>query len=78
MIKLLNDLLTGKDNQTHDIGRYLWAAGVLVYLGLSIFAIIKGQPWNPTEYGIGLGAVLAGGGAGIALKVKTEPNEKGQ
>lgn len=70
---VLKKLFTGKDNSTYDIGRVLWAVGVLVYLGLSIFAVIQGQQWHPMEFGSGLAGVLAGGGIGIAVKGNTEP-----
>lgn len=73
MIKLIKDILTGVDNQTYDVGRLLWVLGVLVYLGLSITALVKGQPWEPQSFGIGLGAVLAGGGAALGFKKATEP-----
>lgn len=76
MKKFITDILTGIDNQTIDIGRLLWALGVLVFLGISIGALVKGQPWEPEQYGIGLGAVLAGGGAGIGFKKGTEPTQK--
>ena len=33
---------------------------VLTFLGNSIMAIVKGQPWDPQQFGIGAGA-LAGG-----------------
>jgi hypothetical protein len=33
--KIFNDLLTGKDNQTHDLGRWTWFIGFI--------AIIEGE-----------------------------------
>lgn len=76
MNKVLKDILTGINGETYDLGRLLWAVGVLTYIGLAIYALIKGQLWQPESYGIGLGAVLAGGGAGIGLKKATEPDRK--
>ena len=78
MKKLLNDILTGLDGETYDIGKVLWVLGVLVYLFLSIAALFKGQLWSPGQYGLGLGAVLAGGGAAMKLKIGTEPNGTNQ
>lgn len=75
MKDFIQKLITGKDNSTPDIGRILWIIGVLAFIGLSIAALIKGQSWEPEAYGIGLGAVLAGGGAGIGLKKATEPDK---
>lgn len=75
MIAIIQKLFSGKDNLTPDLGRVLWALGVLTFIGISIASIFKGQPWEPEQYGIGLGAVLAGGGAGIGFKKETEPEK---
>jgi hypothetical protein len=67
---------TGKDNETLDIGRVLWAAGTIVFFVLSIHSTYKGQPFDPTAWGSGFAAVLAGGGAALGFKSKTEPDKK--
>jgi hypothetical protein len=73
-IKLfIKHIFTGKDNATFDVGRLLWALGVLVFLGISIYSVAKGNPFNAIDYGAGFGGLLAGGGAGLSLKAKTEP-----
>lgn len=74
MGKIINQLMTGIDGQTHDVGRWLWALGVLNFMGLAFVAVyFKGQVFDPQAYGVGLGAVLAGGGLAIGAKAKTEP-----
>ena len=73
---MLYQAFTGKDNQTIDVGRILWALGVLVFLYLSVYDIIRGSKFDAQMWGIGFGAVLAAGGAAIALKAKTEPEGK--
>ena len=73
MSKILRQLLTGADNSTHDVGRWLWLAGFIAYIAFQGYAILKGQSWDPQEFSIGLGAVLALGGAGVAVKASTEP-----
>ena len=79
MFKKLKDLIlqtfTGKDNKTLDLGRILWAKGVIIFFGLSIYDISRGTPFDASTWGIGLGAVLAAGGAALALKASTEPTE---
>ena len=35
---------------------------VLSFIGNSAFALYKGQPWNPQEFGLGAGALAAGVG----------------
>jgi hypothetical protein len=73
MSKLLRDWFTGVDGVTYDLGRALWAAGVLVFLGATVYAIYRGQQWDAIAYGTGFGAVLAAGGAALWLKRGTDP-----
>ena len=72
--EMILNTFTGKDNITIDMGRVLWCVGVFVYFGLSIYDIYIGHTFDPAAWGTGLGLVLAGGGAAIALKAKTEPD----
>jgi hypothetical protein len=76
MGKLFQDILTELDNETYDLSKLLWMLSVVVFLIVSIIAILKGQTWNPGEYGLGIAAVLAGGGAGVSLKNFTRPDSK--
>ena len=76
MKKFVNDMFTGRDNKTADISRVLWAAGVIAFLGLSIFSVIQGQPFLPKDFGEGLGLVLSLGGLGVGIKSHTEPECK--
>jgi hypothetical protein len=73
--KHLMNLLTGKDNQTLDVGRVALAASVAVFLALAIYSVVVlHDHWDPQAFGIGIASVLGGGGAGLALKAKTEPD----
>lgn len=74
--------LTGKDNTTGDIGRILLLVSTLCYLfyvGVALYKSIT-MPVTPvpifdmTNFGIGLGAVLASGGALLKLKEGSEPD----
>jgi hypothetical protein len=76
MYKFLNDIFTGKNNSTFDLGRILWAMGVLVFLVLSVIDVLNGHRFDPISYGAGLGAVMALGAGALALKSKTEPGEQ--
>jgi len=67
-------LLTGKDNQTYDIGRILWLLSGLVFLALSIYDVLQGNPFRCVHFGAGAASILAGGGGGLALKKSTEPD----
>jgi len=72
---MLLKTFTGKDNQTLDIGRILWAVSVLSFLGMGFFAIYKGQVTDFIAFGTGCAAVLAAGGAALGFKSKTEPGQ---
>ena len=65
---------TGKDNETIDIGRILWALGVLVFFGMSVYSAYKGQAFDAVAWGTGFSAVLVAGGAALGFKSKTEPD----
>lgn len=73
-MKILNDWLTGVDGKTHDPARAGLLLGIITFLFLAVWAVVMlKQTWSPQEFGIGLGGLLAGGGAAIGLKAKTEP-----
>lgn len=75
MENFLQNLLTGKDNQTYDIGRILWVIGVTTFICFTAIRLyIKGE-FDAMGYGTGLGGLLTGGGLGIGLKAKTEPEK---
>jgi len=77
MIKILNDLLTGADNETQDIGRWFaalsGAAGVFLQ-GWSV--IVHHVPFDMQSFGVGVGSLAAGIGAMIKLKENSEPRAK--
>jgi hypothetical protein len=68
-LTVLRHWFTGKDNQSFELGRALWALGTLAliaYQGLALWW--QGQAFSPIEFGTGLAAILAAGGFGIAAK----------
>jgi hypothetical protein len=80
MIKLikrvLHDCLTGVDGITYDPARVYGAMAVFVFLANSMYAIYRGQPWGPVEFGTGFGLLMAGFGAAVAIKARTEPTSE--
>ena len=74
MKKLLNDILTGIDNKTFDIGRIAIFSSVIVMLCLIVAKFIVTHEFNAIEVGAGLGGIFAGGGGMLAFKAKTEPS----
>lgn len=72
-----NNISTGKDNATHDIGRVGAIAMIIVGLGLQIYSVgWAGQKFDMQAFGLGCGALAAGVGAMLKLKENTEPNPK--
>lgn len=74
MDKFISDCFTNA-NGDWDIGRVLWAIAVLVFLALACIAVLLNkQTFDPQTFGIGLGAVMAAGGAALGMKHRTEPD----
>ncbi len=71
LISAIHDIITTTAGDAVDITRIMSLAGMVTYLGLSIYNVVwQKQPWQPHEFGIGLGAVIAA--AGIALKMSPD------
>lgn len=73
MSSLLKDLLTGIDGESYDIGRVLWFCCGIAFILFTGYDVYHGGHFDPNNFGIGSGAILGGGGAGVGLKAKTEP-----
>lgn len=72
----LKHILTGKDNKTYDVTKFLGTICVLVGLGLEIYSVIFGVPFNFAEYGTGIGILLGSIAGSLKLKETTEPTTK--
>ena len=76
---IITGLLTGRDNETHDIGRWAIAAGTITIIAVAIpVAIMAPEAAVITAVGTALGTFL--GGAGILMKGKEnqEPYAAGE
>ena len=73
MKDVLRQLLTGKDNQTYDIGRVSWLLGILAIIGVAAFEVVNGQV-SLRELAEALGIVSGAGGASVMMKKDTEPH----
>lgn len=76
MANIFRELFSGKDNQTLDVGRILWAMSIISFLGMGFYGIYSDQIIDYLAYGTGLSGLLAAGGAALGLKSKTEPDPK--
>lgn len=75
-LKFVNDILTGIDGESYDLGRLLWVLAFLIGIGLEIYSVITGAKFDLQAYGVGVGALLVTGGAALGLKSSTEPTSK--
>ena len=73
---IVKHCLTGLDGSTYDPARVYLAGAVLVFLGGAIVQLVQGKTLDFQAFGTGFGVLLAGGGLGISLKSKTEPDAK--
>lgn len=64
----LKNILTEKDNITYDAGRVLWVAGTVAFICFTGYQVFRQGTFDASSYGIGLGSLLTGGGAGLGLK----------
>lgn len=72
--KIANDLLTGKDNQTHDVARHSWFyCLVAVFVGAAWDAIHKGA-LDLAAFGNSIATVVGAHGAVIWAKRGAEPD----
>jgi hypothetical protein len=74
MNDILKNLLTGKDNQTHDIARWSWAIGFIAVISLAIYEVMQAHQISLTELAEALGIVSGAGGASAMMKKDTEPD----
>lgn len=71
----LKMLVTGKDNETHDIARWSWLTTTV--------ATIAGGAWNAvhsgqislTDFAQAIGIISGAHGAAVMMKKDTEPND---
>jgi hypothetical protein len=69
---MIKDLFTEKDGESFCPSRLLLILGGIVFLTLAVYSVLHGKEFNAQDFGLGYGGLLGGGGAGIALKGRTE------
>jgi hypothetical protein len=74
MNEILRQLLTGKDNNTYDIGRVTWLISIVAIITLAFYEGMHNTV-SIRELAESLGIVSAAGGASVAMKSKTEPDQ---
>jgi len=72
MNTILKQLLTGKDNQTYDLGRVAWLVGLLAIIGVAAYQLINNNV-SLRELAEAIGIVSGASGVSIMAKKETEP-----
>jgi len=69
-------ILTGRDNQSADIGRVLFAAAIVAAIALEVFVVVwRAAAFDLVQFCGGVSSLLLAGGASLAVKKDTEPSE---
>lgn len=76
MKAVVKHVLTGKDGETHDIGRWSWA--------ITTLSVLAGGIWNAVHTGVAdlmvfsqaIGVLAVAHGGALFAKAKTEPEVK--
>jgi hypothetical protein len=72
MKEFLNQLLTGKDNQTQDIARWSWMICLLTVVVIAIYESTHSSI-SLRELAESFGIIAGAHGAAVMLKKDTEP-----
>lgn len=74
MKQIVKQLLTGKDNETYDLGRISWVVCVIAAIGIAIYNLIHSITFTLEDFGRSIAAIVGVHGAAIWAKKDTEPN----
>jgi len=69
----LKNIVTGKDNETHDIGRWSWVLSFLAVVMIGLWQVINGNAVSLRELAESLGLVSGAHSASLWAKKDTEP-----
>ncbi len=66
-MKFIRDLLTAdRDSRVYDLVRVGTAAALVVGMGLTVYAVVyRGEAFDLTAFGTGIGLILAAGGGAM-------------
>jgi hypothetical protein len=73
MNEIFKQLLTGKDNQTHDIARWSWMLGFIAVICIAVYEVMQARQVSLLELAEALGVVSGASGASVMMKKDAEP-----
>ncbi|CAB5145081.1 hypothetical protein UFOVP147_48 [uncultured Caudovirales phage] len=71
---MLNDLLTGKDNTTHDMGRWSWLGTFVAIIAATAWNAVHGAMIDIIALATALGGSATAHGVALMAKKGTEPD----
>jgi hypothetical protein len=69
-------LVTGKDNQTHDLARWSWLATTLTAIAGAIWNAAHTDVVNLMDFAQAIGIIAGAHGAAVMMKKDTEPSSE--
>ena len=76
MEKFIRDILTEDDNRTWCIARVVVLFGVMSFIVLATIHVWHNATFSPSDFGMGLGSILGGGGVIIGGKAATQKDDR--
>ena len=73
--KIINDLLTGADNKTHDIARWSWMISLFMVLFATGYELVLNAAPSIRDFAEAVGIISGAHGAAVMLKKDSEPKE---
>jgi len=74
--KIINDLLTGADNKTHDIARWSWMISLFMVLFATGYELVLNATPSIRDFAEAVGIISGAHGAAVMLKKDSEPKEQ--
>lgn len=75
-MRCLTQLVTGKDNQTHDLGRWSWVVSMATVVAAAGWNASHGALIDLQNLATALGLVAGAHGGALWAKANTEPEAK--
>ena len=72
-LRALRELVTGRDNSTHDLGRWSWLVCTAAILAHDWWQLHAGVTVTVKDLSLALAAVVTAHGAALGFKSNTEP-----
>lgn len=73
--KIIRELVTGKDNQTQDLGRWSWVISMFAVIGAGVSNAIHTGVVDLVALAQALGTVVGAHGLALWAKKDTEPSD---